>query len=444
MIAPRTLSGLLDIAAISSESIPASARAMARLSLYDWFAVTLAGENEPVAKIVRALVAGEGGKEAASVAGLDRKVPARAAALANGAASHALDYDDTHFAHVGHPSVAILPAALAVAEEIDAPASPVLDALVIGAEASIRIGVVLGRRHYDRGFHQTATAGAFGATVAAARLMGLTRLETRNALSLVATRASGLKSQFGSMGKPFNAGAAASNGVEAAELAKRGFVSCADGVGGPQGFIDAHVDEAHEDAAWASPPPKTFLFEDVKHKLHACCHGLHATIEALRQAQRANALDPSAVTRVEIRVNPRWLKVCDIKEPRTGLEAKFSYAMATAMTLHGVDTASDAAYTDASCRDPSLTAFWPKVVVTGDEAIGDTAAAVLIERGGAPAISAGADLSESLPADALERRLRDKAAALVGREAAEALWLEVARLETMSASRLARNLNAQR
>ena len=245
------------------------------------------------------------------------------------------------------------------------------------------------------------------------------------------------------MGKPFNAGVAASNGVEAAQLAKRGFVSCDDGVGGPQGFIDAHVDEAYEDAASALPPPATFLFEDVKHKLHACCHGLHATIEALCQAQRMNALDPSAVTGVDIRVNPRWLRVCDIKQPRTGLEAKFSYAMATAMTLHGVDTASDTVYTEALCRDPSLTAFWPKVVVTGDEAIGDTASAVRIERGGAPAIAAGFDLAERLPADALERRLRDKAAALVGRDAADFLWLEIAGLESMSASRLARNLRAR-
>src|SRR5271166_5250157 len=145
MLAPRTLNGLLDIAATPAAAIPASASAMARLSLYDWFAVARAGENEPVAKIVRGLVAEEGGQEAASVVGLDRKVPARAAALAYGAASHALDYDDTHFAHVGHPSVAILPAALAVAEEIDAPASAVLDALIVGAEASIRIGMVLGR-----------------------------------------------------------------------------------------------------------------------------------------------------------------------------------------------------------------------------------------------------------------------------------------------------------
>jgi 2-methylcitrate dehydratase PrpD len=100
--------------------------------------------------------------------------------------------------------------------------------------------------------------------------MGLTRDKTRNALSLVATRASGLKSQFGSMGKPFNAGGAASNGVEAAQLAQRGFISRDDGVGGLQGFIDAHVDEPQEDAAWASPPPGTFLFDDIKHKLHAC------------------------------------------------------------------------------------------------------------------------------------------------------------------------------
>ena len=276
---------------------------MARLSLYDWFTVTRAGENEPVAKIVRGFVAEEGGKQAASVAGLDKMVPARAAALANGAASHALDYDDTHFAHVGHPSVAILPAALAVAEEIDAPASATLDALLIGAEASIRIGMVLGRRHYDRGFHQTATAGAFGAAVAAARVMGLTRDETRNALSLVATRASGLKSQFGSMGKPFNAGVAASNGVEAAQLAKRGFVSCDDGVGGSQGFIDAHVDEAYEDAAWASPPPATFLFEDIKHKLHACCHGLHATRSAT-SSSRAPPKAPRALNASTFRPYP--------------------------------------------------------------------------------------------------------------------------------------------
>ena len=154
---------------------------------------------------------------------------------------------------------------------------------------------MLGRPHYDRGFHQTATAGAFGATVAAGRILGLGRDAMRHALSLVATRASGLKSQFGTMGKPYNAGVAASNGVEAAELAERGFLSCDDGLGGAQGFIDAHVDHADEAIAWAAPTG-AFLFEDVKHKLHACCHGLHAAIEAIKTAKDSAGLDPPAST----------------------------------------------------------------------------------------------------------------------------------------------------
>jgi 2-methylcitrate dehydratase PrpD len=360
--------------------------------------------------------------------------------LANGAISHALDYDDTHFAHIGHPSVAVLPAALAVAEALDAPAAAVLDALLVGAEASIRIGVTLGRPHYDRGFHQTATAGAFGATIAAARVFGLSRRETRHALSLVATRASGLKSQFGSMGKPYNAGIAAANGVEAAELARRGFLSCDDGVGGPQGFVDAHVDRIFEDEAWASPPPATFLFEDVKHKLHACCHGLHATIEALRQAKREGVLGPNDATAVTIWVNPRWLTVCDVKRPRNGLEAKFSYAMAAAMTLRGVDTASDAVYTDALCADADLTAIQPRVKVVGDASLPDTAARVRIERAAGPPLEAAHDLAARLPSEALEHGLRAKAAALVGEATAERLWRAVADLDSLSARDLARLL----
>ena len=350
------------------------------------------------------------------------RVPARAAALANGTISHALDYDDTHFAYIGHPSVAVLPAALAAGEEFGASAAAVLDGFLVGAEASIRIGVVLGRPHYDRGFHQTATSGAFGATVAAARVTGLTRDQTRQALSLVSTRASGLKSQFGSMGKPYNAGIAASNGVEAAALARRGFVSADDGIGGAQGFVDAHVDQAFEDAAWAAPPPATFLFEDVKHKLHACCHGLHAAIEALRELKARRAIEPDEVAAVHIRVNPRWLKVCDIKRPRTGLEAKFSYAMTAAMTLHGVDTAADRAYDDALCSEARLTALLPIIEVAGDPALPDTAAVVRVELRGRPAVEAAHDLAARLAPETLERGLRAKAGSLLGEVSAAALW----------------------
>jgi 2-methylcitrate dehydratase PrpD len=432
MQAPQMLPRLLDLAALDAREIPSSARDMARFSLFDGFAVAMAAAQEPVAKIVRGLVADEGGRPAASVVGLANKVPARAAALANGTIMHALDYDDTHFGHIGHPTAVVLPAALAVAEEIDAPASALLDALLIGAEASIRLGLTLGRAHYDRGFHMTATAGAFGATVAAARLRGLPRERLAAALSLVATRASGLKSQFGTMGKPFNAGLAASNGVEAVALAARGFVAADDGLGGPQGFVDVLGDPVQD--AWAAPG---FLFEDIKHKLHACCHGLHAALEALREARRGASLE--GVRALEIRVNPRWLKVCDLKRPRTGLEAKFSYAMTAAMTLGDIDTASDAAFTEALCHDARLVAFLPNVVVTGDPSLADTAASVYVETASG-ATRASHDLAERLPAAALERGLRAKASALLGAERAAALWEAVARVETLSARELGDNL----
>jgi 2-methylcitrate dehydratase PrpD len=439
MLAPITMEKLLDLAAVADGSIPQDARAMARLSLFDWLTVARAGADQPLSRIVRDFVAEEGGRPSASVVGLAARVPPRAAALANGTISHALDYDDTHFAHVGHPSVVVLPAALALGEANEVRASAVLDAFLLGAEASIRIGIVLGRPHYDRGFHQTATAGAFGATVAAARVLSLSRDATRQALSLVSTRASGLKSQFGSMGKPYNAGLAAANGVEAAELARRGFVSCDDGVGGLQGFVDTHADAVFEAQAW-SAPPGTFLLEDIKHKLHACCHGLHAAIEALRDA-RERGVDPARVAQVSIRTNPRWLRVCNIKEPRTGLEAKFSYAMVSAMTLYAVDTAADDVYTEALCRDPRLVALGKRVEVHGEEAIGDTAASVRVELSDGSTVDASHDLSARRPAEALAQGLRAKARALLGEATAERLWSGVAAVQDLSAREVAHLLN---
>jgi 2-methylcitrate dehydratase PrpD len=404
------LQHLIALARLPGAGLPASARQMARFSLFDWMVVGRAGRDQPVARIVHDYVLAEGGRPVASLIG-GGMAPARGAALANGTVSHALDYDDTHFGHVGHPSVAILPAALAVAEEIDASASDIVDAFLVGAEASIRIGMALGRGHYERGFHQTATAGTFGATVAAARLYGLGESEMRNALSLVATRASGLKSQFGTMGKPFNAGIAASNGVEAAGLAKRGFVSADDGIAGPQGFI-----ATHSDVPEADPEAGGFLFEDVKYKFHACCHGTHAMIEALKAA---GPVDAGAV---RVRVNPRWLKVCDIKAPRTGLEVKFSYAWLAAMVLAGIDTAADVTYRDALAGDPTLAGIAARVTVAGDAALADTATEVEIVTADGRTIRVAHDLAAPLPPEAVERGLRAKAAALLGAEEAGRLW----------------------
>jgi len=429
-----TLSQVLDLAALRSGDLPEDARQMARFSLFDWMLCGIAGTAEPLARKLRAMVAAEGGHPVAQVFG-GNPAPARAAALVNGATSHALDYDDTHFGHVGHPSVGIYPAALAMAEQVDAPAAAVADAFLIGAEASVRIGMRLGAVHYNRGFHQTATAGAFGATVAAGWVLGLDRDAMRAAIGLCATRASGLKSQFGTMGKPYNAGIAAANGVECATLAGLGFTSADDGLDGPQGFIATHSD-APVEGAWADPAPGRFLFTDVKYKLHACCHGTHAMIEALAALVREHGLTAGQVAEVRLRTNPRWLRVCDIKTPRSGLEVKFSYGWLAGMVLSGIPTASDRAYTDALAADPTLAAFARRVRVTGDDTVGDMQAAGEVVLTDGRVFPFAQDLNAPIPKAVLEAALRAKAAGLVGAERAMTLWEAVARLETLSAREL--------
>lgn len=231
---------------------PAAALDIARLSVFDCLAVAIAGMHEPVSQAVRELVRSEGGAPQASAFGLAQRVPARAAALLNGASAHALDYDDTHFDFVGHPSAAVLPAVLAIAEKRQASGKALLEAFLVGVETTCRVGAWLGRPHYNAGFHQTATSGDFGATAAAARLLGLGADQAGHALGLAATRASGLKCQFGTMSKPFHAGMAASTGVEAATLAGLGFVARPDAI---EWIVQASLRGAVRDSepAWTYP-----------------------------------------------------------------------------------------------------------------------------------------------------------------------------------------------
>ncbi|WP_300517820.1 MmgE/PrpD family protein [Aliiroseovarius sp.] len=385
------------------------ARRMMRLSLLDWAACGRAGAGEPVARITRDMVLTEGGQGAASLFGSEATVPPRAAALVNGASSHALDYDDTHFAHIGHPSVAVIPAALAVAQVEGASGEAFLDACLVGIEASIRIGTWLGRSHYQIGFHQTATAGAFGATVAAARLMGLDPDRTAQALGVASTRAAGLKSQFGTMGKPYHAGLAAQTGVEAVQLARAGFQSNPAGLDGAQGFGPTHAGEGNLSAFDGMNEDWWIL--SISHKFHACCHGTHAMLEALATLPPANSVDE-----VVVATHPRWLSVCNIPAPATGLEVKFSYAHVAAMALSGVPTGALQSFSDAVARDPALVTLAARVRVEADEAIRETAARVRVN-----GQEAEFDLDAPMALALRQEKLLTKARALLGTPA-DKLW----------------------
>jgi len=411
--------GIIDIAMRPKSQVPDLALDFAKLSLLDWMVCGIAGTSEPLAVKLRQLAAGEGGQPIASTLG-GMRVPPRMAALVNGATSHALDYDDTHFAHVGHLSVGIYPAALAIAEMQDASAEEMIVAFLLGAEGAIRVGMTLGRAHYNHGFHQTATAGAFGATLTVGRLLGLDRSQMHHALGLCATRASGLTSQFGSMGKPYNAGIAAANGVECATLAGLGFTSADDGLMGHQGFIGAHLPGLGEPIG----PDITFdsyKFSDNKYKLHACCHGLHAMIEALQTSKVAAGIPLDDISAFSLWTNPRWLAVCDIKRPRTGLEVKFSYNWLAGMTLRGDDTGDDRLFTDSMAGDSDLGRFAERISVKGDDELTDLQARGEISFTDGRVIPVWFDLADRLAPELLAEKLQRKSSTIIG-EASAAIW----------------------
>jgi 2-methylcitrate dehydratase PrpD len=346
---------------LSFEELPAEVVAVAKHCLLDWLGVTLAGSREPLASILadELLVGGDGGGGEATVVGRPERASAPTAALVNGAAGHALDFDDTHLGMMGHPTAPVAPAVLALAERTGASGADVLTALVAGIETECRLGALVGPSHYATGFHATATLGTFGAAAACARLLELDEEQWLHALGIAGTQAAGLKAVFGTMCKPLHAGKAAANGLFAATLAARGFTSTEAILEDKQGFLATHS------AGDARPAPTGFLIRQTLFKYHAACYLTHAAIEAALGL----GVQPGDVESIEIRVDPGVLDVANIQAPRTGLEGKFSLRAVTAMALLGDDTADPAAYGDARMADGDLVALRDRVTVVGDDGI---------------------------------------------------------------------------
>ena len=352
-----------------------------KMSMIDWCGVAYAAKEEPVSKIVTKLIDEEQTKGLSRLISNGKEVSAKSAAFVNGTIGHALDYDDTHFLFTGHPTASAFPTALALGEELGSSIYEIMLAYMCGVEISTRLGHILGYSHYNKGFHQTATSGAFGATLVASKLLKLDAKQIENALGIVSTRASGLKSQFGTMGKPFHAGIAASNGIEAAKLSKLGFVSCENGIECNQGFLKTHAwDETLPEAA-INGLGKDFLFPEIKYKFHACCHGLHAFLEALDELKTKNNFNPDSIEKISIQTQPSWLQVCNINSPKTGLEAKFSYRLTAAMSLHGVDTGRLDSYNDEICFNEKIVETRDKVEVIPNDKMTNTEALIELKDG---------------------------------------------------------------
>jgi len=294
-----------------------------------------------------------GGSPQSSIIGHSARLPMLSAALVNGSAAHALDYDDVNMAMPGHPSVAILPGLLALAELKGSSGREVVTAFVAGYETACRIGAALQPGHYNFGFHSTGTVGTFGAAAACAWLLGLDAEAAATALGIAGTQAAGLKSQFGTMCKPFHAGKAAQNGLLAARLAQRGFSSRTDIVECSQGFALTHGPDFVPNAALATPAAGFHLLANL-FKYHAACYFTHAPIECARRLRVEHRLTPDMIAGITLRLDTSCDRVCNIPVPVDGLQSKFSLRQTVAMALAGVDTASLGSYSAENARDPGL------------------------------------------------------------------------------------------
>jgi 2-methylcitrate dehydratase PrpD len=345
------------------EQYPADIVELAKQCVTDFLAVTLAGTRESGAQAVAAeLLDGRDGNGPSTLIGLAPRASALDAALINGMAAHALDYDDVSLPMSAHASVVILPALLALAEKRKASGRQVLESFVAGYEAGSRIGMYMAPTHYDSGFHGTGTIGTFAAAAACAHLMRLDADRTERAIGIAAAQAAGIRSMFGTDCKPLHAGKGAFNGLFAALLAARDFTSAAGAVECVNGFAATHAGARDGAGAFAEPPGGFFLRQNL-FKYHAACYMTHAAANAITETMRAHALSPDAVERIVVTADQSLDSVCNIPNPDTGLGMKFSLRTVAALSMLGRDTSRLSSFTDSAAADPSIAKAREKVEV---------------------------------------------------------------------------------
>ncbi|USZ70171.1 MmgE/PrpD family protein (plasmid) [Halorussus salilacus] len=283
--------------------------------------------------------------------GIDADEPPSEVALRLGTASHALDYDDLSWRMDGHPSVTLIPALFALAEEADATGSELLTAYAAGFEAECAIAGPISPDHYESGWHATATFGPFGAAAAASKLLGLDADQIGRALGVAASMPAGLKRNFGSMTKPLHAGLAARSGVTAAKLAEDGFTADRTPVSGDRGFWDLY---GPDDRSEFELPNRRVLETDGIHvKAYPCCYFTHTSIAAAQALTGENEVDPEEVRRVDVRASRGAADALHHADPETGLEAKFSmeYAVASGVVRDRVGLST---FEDGALDDPQM------------------------------------------------------------------------------------------
>jgi 2-methylcitrate dehydratase PrpD len=344
-------------------ALPQNVRHEAARALLNWLGCAIGASRHETIRRAMAALNEFSGPRVATVLGRRERADIFLAALLNGTTSHTFDFDDTHLKTVIHPSAPVASAILALAEHqpMGRPISgrDFVHAFALGVEAECRIGNAVMPNHYDTGWHITATAGVFGAAVAAGRLLKLNEQQMTWALGTAATQSCGVRETFGSMAKPMHPGFAARNGLMAALLAKKNFTSAEAGLEGRRGF--GAVLSTQFDAAQISRGlGQSWELLSNSYKPYACGVVIHPAIDGCIQLRDEHGLKLEDIARIDLKVHPLVLELTGRREPVTGLEGKFSvfHSCAAAILL---GEGGEAAYSDRVVRDKRVIAVRDRV-----------------------------------------------------------------------------------
>jgi len=355
------------VVGLKFSDLPADVVEEAKLCFLDWMGVTLRGSKEPLTRILLQVADSQGGKAQATVIGKKKKTSLLQAALINGSASHALDFDDVHLKMMGHPSAPVFPSILALGEWKKISGQKFIAAFIAGFEAECRISSIVYPEHYLCGWHATGTLGHFGAAAACANLLGLTPAQTVHALGIAGTQASGLKQVFGTMCKPFHAGKAAMNGLLAALLAQKRFTCSTEMLEGEKGFSRVLSTRSDPEKALEALG-SDYAIREVVFKRHASCFETHPAIDAILALKEEYDLTPEQVDSIQLTAFPVACDIAGKPDPQTGLEGKFSLSFCVALGLADGDT-GESSFNDKKVRNPRLIAIRDKVKIEPDASL---------------------------------------------------------------------------
>ncbi len=354
------------VSELTFATLPRDVIAHLKLCMLDSIGCGLYGAAQRWGRIASDVAVSFSGGGPASLFSRAEKVSAPDAALANGTAIHGFEIDDAHVSSSLHPGAVTLPACLAVAESNGASGAEILTALAAGYEIGLRVGICAGITHSTSGYHVTGTAGAVGAAAAAARLLGLSPLQTAHALAIGATQAAGLyAARLSAMTKRFHAGRASQSGVLGAYLAERGFTGSLDALEAPFGGFMSTLHGQSDAATMLSGLGDRWDTTQVGLKAYAACASAHTTIDGIREL-RARGLDAGNLAHLTVRMSKKGhINIGWPYQPGEVITAQMNGSYAAAVTLIDGEAFIEQ-YAEQRLADPAILALLPRIEFVHD------------------------------------------------------------------------------